>query len=148
MALGVALEDLAKQLLGPPAVEKMRLVGRALIGVARRHRDPVDAHLGHRVEEPRDPLGFGIVEQGRIDVDPKPARLDEPDRFDRAVVDAGLAHRAVVVFAVAIEVDGPGEEPVRREQVDLFLEQQRVGAQIDELLAGDDRADDLVDLVM
>src|SRR5207244_8484763 len=114
----------------------------------RRHRDPADAERGHRAEEARDPLAFGIIEQGRVDVDPEPARLDGPDRLDRAVIDPGLADRAVVVFLVAIEVDGPGEERVRRELVELLLDQKRVGAEIDELLAGDDRADDLIDLAM
>src|SRR5438132_1151555 len=53
-----------------------------------------------------------------------------------------------MVLAVAVEVDGPGEKRVWPELVDLFFEQQRVGAQIDKFLAGDDLLDDLVDLVM
>src|SRR3989442_1995369 len=53
-----------------------------------------------------------------------------------------------MVLAVAIEMDRPGEEGVRREQVDLFLEQQRVGAEVDEFFAGDDALDDLLDLTV
>ena len=40
-----AAEDVAEQLLGLRAVEEMLLVRRALIGVAGRHRDAVDAEL-------------------------------------------------------------------------------------------------------
>ena len=126
----------------------MRLVGRPLVGIAGRDGDAVDAHLGHRVEEPRHPLGLGGVEQRGVDVDPEALRLGEPDRLDRAVVDAVLADRAVVVLAVAVEVHGPGEERVRLEQVDLLFEQQRVGAEIDEFLAGDQALDDLLDLAV
>src|SRR5215211_6333266 len=40
-ALPVALEDLAEQLLGAPAVQEMLLVGGPLIGIARRHGDAI-----------------------------------------------------------------------------------------------------------
>src|SRR5947209_6872683 len=53
-----------------------------------------------------------------------------------------------MVLAVAVEMDRPGEERVRLEQVDLFLKQQRVGAEIDEFFAGDDALDDLLDLTV
>ena len=45
-------------------------------------------------------------------------------------------------------MDRPGEERVRLEQIDLFFEQQRVGTEIDEFLAGDDALDDLLDLAV
>src|SRR5213075_2972254 len=91
---------------------------------------------------------LGGVEQGRVDVDAETATLGEPDGLNGAVVDPRLADRAIVVFLVAIEMDRPGEKRVGLELVDLFFEQQRVGAEIDEFLAGDDALDDLFDLAM
>src|SRR4029079_17342499 len=43
-------KDVAEQLLGLGAVEEVLLVRRALIGVARRHRD-TDTEFGGEVEE-------------------------------------------------------------------------------------------------
>src|SRR5437868_3151516 len=84
------LEDFAEALLRAAAAEEMRLIGSPLIGVTRRDGDAINPHLGHRVEEARDPLRLGGVEQGRVDVDAKPALFGEADRLDRTVVDAGL----------------------------------------------------------
>ena len=58
-----------EQLLGGGAVEEMLLVGRALIGVAGRHGDAVDAEPGHRIEKGGDALGIRVVEEGAIDGD-------------------------------------------------------------------------------
>jgi hypothetical protein len=49
-------EHVAEQLLGLGAVEEVLLVRRALIGVARRHRD-ADAEFGGEVEEFCDVFG-------------------------------------------------------------------------------------------
>ncbi|MNT18286.1 hypothetical protein D3C72_1534770 [compost metagenome] len=46
-------------------------------------------------------------------------------------------------LAVAVEVDRPHEVRARLVLVDLLLQQQRVGAQVDKALAGDDAAHDL-----
>src|SRR6185437_7822991 len=54
----------------------------------------------------------------------------------------------IVHFLVAIEMDRPDEIRVRLEAIDLLLEQQRVGAEIDEFLALDDAFNDLLDLAM
>src|SRR5581483_5591338 len=146
--LRVAAEDVAEQFLGAPPVEEMLLVGGALVGIARRHGDAVDAELADRVEERRDPRRVGRVEQGGVDVDPEAARLGEADRRDGAVVDPVLADRAVVILAVAVEMHRPGEIAVGPEQIDLLFQQQRVGAQIDEFLARDDAGDDVLDLAV
>ena len=74
----------------------MFLVGRALVGVTRRHRDPIDAELGHGIEEARDTFRIRIVEQGAVDVDAEALGLGRFERLDRAVVDACLAHRFVM----------------------------------------------------
>ncbi len=126
----------------------MLLVRRALIGVPRRGHDTVDTERHHVVEETGDPLRLSAIEEGAVDREPESALLGGLDGAHGAVVDAVLAHRAVVHFLVAIEVDVPREELVRLEQVHLLLEQQRVRAEIDELLSGQDALDDLRQLLM
>ena len=64
-----AREDVAEQLLGLGAVEEVLLVGRALVGVAGRDGDAVDADDLHLVEEVGHPLGIGALEQGAVDRD-------------------------------------------------------------------------------
>ena len=90
---------------------------------------------------------MAVVDRG-VDVDGETLGLGGLDRRDRAVEHAVLADRLVVVVLEPVEVNG--EEQVRRrlEQMQLLLEQQRVGAQRDEFLAGDDAFDDLADLAM
>ena len=53
-----------------------------------------------------------------------------------------------MVLAFAVHVDRECQVLARLEQVDLFLEQQRVGAEVDVLLARDQAVDDLGDLRM
>ena len=52
----------------------------------------------------------------------------------------------VVVLLLAVHVDAEGEVLARLEQVELFLQQQRVGAEVDVLLPRDQPFDDFVDL--
>ena len=110
LAALAAREDVAEQLLGLLAVEEMLLVGRALIGIARRNRDAVEADRLHLVEERCDALGLGAVEQGAVDVDAEALGLGQLDRVDGLVVDAVLADRLVVHLLVAVEMDRPGED--------------------------------------
>ena len=49
----------------------MLLVGRALVGVARRNGDAVDAERGHRIEEGGDARRIRVVEEGAVDRDAK-----------------------------------------------------------------------------
>ena len=78
----------------------------------------------------------------------KPLALAALMRGHRAVEHALLADRLVVMLAQPVEVDG--EEQIGRglEQMQLLLEQQRVGAERDELLLGHDALDDLADLAV
>ena len=80
------------------AVEEVLLVGRALVGVAGRDRDAVDAELLDVVEERRESSAGSAVEQGAVDVDAEALGLGGLDRRDRLVEDALLADRLVVML--------------------------------------------------
>ena len=131
-------ERLAEQLARLLDAEEVLLVGRFLVGVGGRDHHLVDLevvveeveHLAHRLR--------GVVgEEGRVGRDPEAARLRRPDRRDGLVEDAAAFDRGVVALAQPVQVDRPREVRARREVVELLLEQDRVGAQIDEPLALD-----------
>src|SRR5690606_6281238 len=65
------------------------------------------------------------------------------DRGDGLVERAGPANGCVVAVAVAVQVDRECQVRRRLVLIDLLLEQQRVRAQVDELLARDDALDAL-----
>src|SRR3974390_711964 len=88
-----AFEDVAEDLLRRLPVEKVLLVGRALVGVARRHGDAVNAHFHHAIEELGHPLWIGIVEQSAIDIAAEASGFRFLDRGARALVGAFLADR-------------------------------------------------------
>src|ERR1700733_13235748 len=121
----------------------MLLVGRALVGVTRRHRDAIDAELGHRIEEGGDTLRVRVVEEGAVDGDAEALRLGGFQRLDRAIVDAWLADRLVMHLLVAVEMDRPGEVRARLVLIDLLFEQQRIRAHDRKFLARYDALDDL-----
>ena len=58
------------------------------------------------------------------------------------------ADRLIVALAHAVEVNHPHEVDRRLEEMDLLLQQQRVGAEEDELLALDELLDDLRHLLV
>src|SRR6266446_5721456 len=53
-----------------------------------------------------------------------------------------------MIFAIAVEIDRPGEIRTGLEQVNLFLEEQGVGAEIDKFLLGHDKRGDLIDVAV
>src|SRR6516162_2994039 len=53
-----------------------------------------------------------------------------------------------MVVAIAIEMNRPCEIGARAELLDLLLEQQRIGAEVDEFLARDQARDDLIDVAV
>src|SRR5262249_16554284 len=138
-------KDLAEELLGAAPAEEVLLVGSTLIRVAGRDRD-ADAELLGQIEEGRDVLGRMALEDRAVDVDGETLGLRGLDRVDRLLEAALETHRLVVMMLETVEMHG--EEQVGRglEQVQLLLEQERVGAQGDELLARHDAFDDLADL--
>ena len=91
LAAAAAGQDAAEQFLGLVAIEEVLLVGRALVGIARRNGDSVQAERLHVVEEGCHLGGIGIVEQRAVDADAEALRLGELDGFDRLVVRALLA---------------------------------------------------------
>ena len=64
-------------MLGLGAVEEVLLIGRALIGVARRHGDALDAEALHVVKKLGDTRRIGVVEQSAIDGNAEALRLGE-----------------------------------------------------------------------
>src|SRR5229473_122232 len=142
-----ARKDVAEQLLGLATIEKVLLVGGALVGVTGRDRY-ADAELLGVVEEGRDVGGGMAVVDGGVDVDGKSPGLGGLDRGDGAVEYALLADRFVVMLLEPVEVNG--EEQIGRglEQIELLLQEQRVGAERDEFPLGHDAFDDLADLLV
>src|ERR1700730_13150435 len=106
----------------------MLLIRRALIGLARRHGDALDAQRRHAIEKRGDPGRVGIIEQRAIDGNAKSALLGELQGLESSVVDTGLTDRMVVHSGVAIEVNRPIEVTVWRVTVEVFRKQKRVGA--------------------
>src|SRR5262249_31998212 len=141
-------EDVAKQLLGLGAVEKVLLVRSTLVGVSGRDGDAIDAQSLHVVEECGNAFRLGIVEERTIDVDPEAFCLRLADRCDSLCIDARLAHRPVVHLSVAVEVYRPIEASVRPILLKLFVHQQRIGANRDELTFGECTCDDLRQLLV
>ena len=125
----------------------MLLIGRALVGIARRYVDP-DAEFLGEIEEAGNFFRRLIVEDGRIDVDVVASRLGGLDRLDGNVEHAVLAHGAIMLHLHAVEVYGDREIRRRLEKMELFLKQQRVRAERDELFARHDAFDDLADFLM
>src|SRR5439155_25724685 len=68
------------------------------------------------------------------------------DRAHRLVEDPVTFDELVVALAQAVEVDDPGEVRRRLEVIELLLEQDRVRAEEDELLALEELLRDHVDL--
>ena len=88
-------------------------------------------------------VGVGAVEQRGVGRHAEAALHRFPDAFDRDVVAAFAADGEIVVLALAVHVDGEGQVLAGLEQVELLFQQQRVGAEVDVLLARDQAFDDL-----
>src|SRR5574337_901863 len=138
-------KHLAEQLLGFSPRQEMRLVGRALVGVARRNRH-ADAEFRREVQEFRDLFGGIVVKDRRVDVDRETLRLRLLDRRNLDVEHTLLAHRLIVALAQAIEMDRKEKIGRRLEEMELLFQKQRVRAQRHKLLALDNALDDLADL--
>ena len=93
-------------------------------------------------------VGIGAVEECGIGRDAEAALDGLLDAFDSDVPSAFAADGEVVLLALAVEMHGEGEVLRRREFGQAALEFERVGAEVDVLLARDEAVDDLDDLRM
>src|SRR5260221_2643545 len=140
-------EDLAEQFLGLSPTEEVFLVRRALVCVTRRDRH-ADAELLAVIEESRDVCGRVPVKDRGAHVDGEALRFGGLDGRYGAIEHARLTDRLVMVLAQPIEVDGKEEIRRRLEQMQLLLQKQRVRAERNELLLGDQPLHDLADLAV
>ena len=142
-------ERLAEELARLLDAEEVVLVGRLLVRVGRRDHHVVDLELVvEEVEDLADRARRVVREEGGVGGHPEAALLGRADRGDRLVEDALALDRGVVALAQAVDVDRPGEVGAGGEVLELALHEDRVGAQVDEPLAGDEPPGDLVDLGM
>src|SRR5579871_3148119 len=95
-----------------------------------------------------DAVGIGAVEERGVRGDAESGFDSGLDSVDGLVVSAFATNAEIVVLALAINVNREGEVFARLEEMELFFEQQRVGAEIDVLFARDEPLDDFVDLGM
>ena len=102
----------------------------------------------HFIEEAAHAVGIGAVEERRVGGHAEAALHGLLDAFNRDVVSAFAADGEIVVLALAVEVNREGQVLRRRELRQAALQFERVGAQVDVLLARDQPVDDLDDLRM
>ena len=88
------------------------------------------------------------VEQRAVDVDAKAPFLGRADRSDGALEGARLIDGVVVMVFQAVQMDRKRQVRRRRELIELFFKQKRIGAKIDELLAPDDAFDNFHDILV
>ncbi len=129
-----------------PLAQEVLLVGSLVVAVPGREHHALDAEVGHLVEERPDALGVGALEQGRVGRDAEAPLHCLPDALDGHVVRPLPADGEVVVVLLPVHVDAEREVLARLELVELGLEQQRVRAEVDVLLAGHQPLDDLLDV--
>ena len=109
---------------------------------------PSTPSFHHLVEEGAHAVGVGAVEQSRVGGDAEAARQRFLDSFQRFLVAAFHAHRKIVVLALPVHVHRERQVLAGLEQVDLFFQQQGVGAQIDIFLARNQSFNNFADLRM
>ena len=100
------------------------------------------------IEELAHAVGIGAVEERGVGRDAEAAAQRFFHAVERQVESAFAADGEVVMLALAVDVDGERQILAGLEQVDLFFQQQRVGAEVNVLLARDQALDDLADLGM
>src|SRR6267143_2844561 len=140
-------EHRREQLVGALATEEMLLVGRLRVAVTRRDHHALHAEVHHRVEELAHSQRVGAVEERRVgrDAEAAPERL--PDPLHRLGEDAVAADRLVVLLAEAVHVDAEGEVlgGLEEARLELLLEEDRVGAEVDVLLPRHERGHEAAD---
>ena len=102
----------------------------------------------HFVEEIADALRVGAVEKRGVGGDAEAALYGFADAFDGEFVAAFLADGEIVVLVLPIHVHRKAEVFAGLEEMEFFLQQQGVGAEIDVFFARDQPFDDFVDFGM
>src|SRR5215467_14058220 len=87
----------------------MALIGRFVVGIARRKNHAFDAERHDLVKEAADAVRVGSIEKRGVRGDAEPALDRLADSFDRKVVTAFAAYGKIMVFALAIKVHREGE---------------------------------------
>src|SRR6185369_9517950 len=121
----------------------MLLIGCALIGIAWRNRNAVNPEILQTIEERRNAIGFGIVEQRAIDIGAEAACLGRSKGRNRLVVHPRAANRVVMHVLVAVEMDRPVEVLVRPVLVEFLFEEEGIRADGNELSFGENCGNDL-----
>src|SRR5690606_24692567 len=143
-----SLEDLAEQLLRLPAAEEHVLPRRVIVAVARRDHHAFDPEAHRVIEEIRDIVRILARIERAVRRDPAAALARELDRAHGFIERARTANGLVMPVAVTVEMDRPREVRRRLVVVDLLLEQERIRAEVHELLARDDAANDFRHLLV
>src|ERR1039457_5649246 len=142
-ARAAELEDFAKQPLAGSAPQKDILARGVAVAVARRDGNAFDAELHGLIEEIGDLARFLAAEQRAIDRYPKALAARETNRGHGLIEYALLANRLIVALPAAVQVNRKCQIRRRAIFVDVFGEQNRVGAQIYKFFARNDAGDDL-----
>ncbi len=99
-------------------------------------------------KKPRTLLGSVPSKKVALVVTRKPRLTASLMPFDSEIIAAFAANRKVVMFALTVQMHREGEVLGRRKLRQTALEFERVGAQVDVLLARNQPVDDLDDLRM
>ena len=112
----------------------MFLVRCLVVGISRRKHHAFDAQLHHFVEEGANAPGIGAIEKSRVGCHAEAALQRFLNALNSQLVAALAADGKIMMFFLAIHVHGEGQVLARLEEVQLFLQEQRVGAQINVFL--------------
>ena len=144
-SFSIVAENITEQLTGFLPVEEMSLIRRPFVGKAGGDSNPFYLKVHHMIKKFRYPPGINAFEKGTVDIDSKPSLVSFADGADRLIEHAGLTHRRIMYFLIAIEVDRKGEIGAGLKQIEAFFKQQGVGAKINKLLSGNQAFDDFLD---
>ncbi len=133
----------AKELARLRLSEEVVLIWGLVVGVAGRDHHALDASFHQLIEVPAHAVGVGTVEQRRVGRNAEARSHRRADSLHRDIVAAFAAHRKVVMLLLAVHVDREREILRRFEQMQLLLQQKRIGAHVDVLLTCNQTGDDL-----
>ena len=145
-ALFAIRKNCAEQSPRARAPEEVLLIWSFIVGVAGGKHHAFHPQLHHFVKKFANTVGIGAIEKRRVRRDSEAALDRFLDAFHGQVVATLAAYGKIVVLALSIHVHGKSQVLARLEEMELFFEQQRVGAQVDVFLSRNQALDDFVDL--